>query len=362
MMGFKCGIVGLPNVGKSTTFNALSRGNAKSSNFPFCTIDPNVGIAVVRDERLYKLAEIVKPAKVTPPVVEFVDIAGLVKGASKGAGLGNRFLSHIRDVQVVVHVVRCFENEDIEGTVNPEGDIETIDTELLLADLQSVENRIAKVERIAKSGDKKAARQLETLERLKGHLEQGKTLRSIKLDEAESEIVKEMRLLTAKPVIYVANVPENALDGNECSSKVEEIAKKESAPCIVLSSKIEEEIAHLESDEERREFMEMIGIKESGLDKLVKTGYSMLGLITFFTAGPKEVRGWTIKKGTKAKEAAGVIHSDIERGFIRAEVIPFEEYVKCGGEKEAKEKGLMRLEGKDYIVQDGDIIYFRFNV
>ncbi len=361
-MGFKCGIVGLPNVGKSTTFNALSRGNAKSSNFPFCTIDPNVGIATVRDERLYKLAEIVRPKKVTPPVVEFVDIAGLVKGASEGAGLGNRFLSHIRDVQVIVHVVRCFENDDVEGGVNPDSDIETIETELLLADLQSVENSMQKVERTAKAGDKQAAKRLEALKKLREHLEKGIPLRIVELDGDERELVNQMRLLTAKPVIYVANVSEDALSGNECSERVKSVAEREGAPCIVLCSRIEEEISRLENGEERREFMEMLGIEESGLDKLIKTGYSMLGLITFFTAGPKEVRGWTIKRGTKAKEAAGVIHSDIERGFIRAEVIPFDEYVKCGGEKEAKERGVMRLEGRDYIIQDGDVVYFRFNV
>ena len=363
-MGFKCGIVGLPNVGKSTTFNALSNANAESSNFPFCTIEPNVGIATVKDERLYKLAELVKPKKITPPVVEFVDIAGLVKGASEGAGLGNKFLSHIRDVQVIVHVVRCFEDEDIVhtmGSVDPQRDIEVIDLELMLADLQTIENRMEKLKKQAKSGDKKAKEELSILEKFKEKLENGTSLRREKLSKEETEIVKELRLLSAKPVIYVANVSEGELEGNRYSKVVEDVAKQDGAPVIVLSSKIEEEIAKLNEDE-KKEFMEMLGLKESGLDKLAKVGYRMLGLITFFTAGPKEVRGWTIKRGTTAKEAAGVIHSDIEKGFIRAEVIKYEDYIKAGGEKEAKEKGLMRLEGKDYIMQDGDVVYFRFNV
>ncbi len=363
-MGFKCGIVGLPNVGKSTTFNALSNANAESSNFPFCTIEPNVGIATVKDERLYKLAELVKPKKITPPVVEFVDIAGLVKGASEGAGLGNKFLSHIRDVQVIVHVVRCFEDEDIVhtmGSVDPMRDIEVIDLELMLADLQTIENRMEKLKKQAKSGDKKAEEELSILEKFKEKLENGTPLRREKLSKEEAEIVKELRLLSAKPVIYVANVSESELEGNRYSKVVEDVAKQDGAPVIVLSSKIEEEIAKLNEDE-KKEFMEMLGLKESGLDKLAKVGYRMLGLITFFTAGPKEVRGWTIKQGTTAKEAAGVIHSDIEKGFIRAEVIKYDDYIKAGGEKEAKEKGLMRLEGKDYIMQDGDVVYFRFNV
>ncbi len=365
-MGFKCGIVGLPNVGKSTTFNALSKGSAESSNFPFCTIDPNVGIATVNDERLYKLVEMVNPKKITPAVVEFVDIAGLVKGASSGAGLGNKFLSHIRDVQVIVHVVRCFENEDIvhqDGSVDPKRDIETIDVELMLADLQTIENRMNRSSKLAKSGDKHYKEEIEILSKFKEQLENGEPIRKKdNYNKEEKWLINELRLLSAKPVIYVANVSENEIEGNKHSDIVKEIAKEEDAPVIVLSSKIEEEISKLESENEKKEFMEMLGLKESGLDKLIKTGYSMLGLITFFTAGEKEVRGWTIKKGTTAKEAAGVIHSDIERGFIRAEIISYEDYIASGGEKEAKEKGLMRLEGKDYIMQDGDVVYFRFNV
>ncbi len=365
-MGFKCGIVGLPNVGKSTTFNALSRSNAESSNFPFCTIEPNVGMAYVNDKRLYELAELVHPKKITPAVVEFVDIAGLVKGASTGAGLGNKFLSHIRDVQVIVHIVRCFEDEDIvhqEGDIDPQRDIETIDTELMLADLQTVENRMTKSLKLAKSGDKAARQEIEILEKFKENLEKGTALRRLDFTkEAEKSLIKELRLLSAKPVIYVANVSEESINGNEYSKIVDEIAKKEGLESIVLSSKIEEEISKLETKEEKKEFMDMLGLEESGLDRLVKKGYDMLGLITFFTAGEKEVRGWTITKGTTAKEAAGVIHSDIERGFIRAEITSYEDYIACRGEKGAKEKGLVRLEGKDYVMKDGDVVYFRFNV
>ena len=306
------------------------------------------------------------PKKITPAVVEFVDIAGLVKGASTGAGLGNKFLSHIRDVQVIVHIVRCFEDEDIvhqEGDIDPKRDIETIDTELMLADLQTVENRMTKSLKLAKSGDKTAKQEIEILEKFKENLEKGTALRRLDFTkEAEKSLIKELRLLSAKPVIYVANVSEESINGNEYSKIVDEIAKKEGLESIVLSSKIEEEISKLETKEEKKEFMDMLGLEESGLDRLVKKGYDMLGLITFFTAGEKEVRGWTITKGTTAKEAAGVIHSDIERGFIRAEITSYEDYIACRGEKGAKEKGLVRLEGKDYVMKDGDVVYFRFNV
>ncbi|AHF97103.1 GTP-binding protein YchF [Desulfurella acetivorans A63] len=354
-MALECGIVGLPNVGKSTTFNALSKATAKSSNFPFCTIEPNVGIAIVKDERIDALVDLVKPANVVYPTVKFVDIAGLVKGASKGEGLGNQFLSHIRDVNIIVHLVRCFEDEDIihvEGSIDPKRDIEIISTELILSDLQIIENRLSK----AKKANKQEAF---ILEEIKTKLEKGEKLINLKTEE--ENIAKELKLISAKKVIYVANVDEKSINGNKYTEIVEKIASQEKAPFMIISSKIEEDLAQME-DEEKKEYLEMLGLKESGLEKLSKLSYTLLDLITFFTAGPKEVRGWPIKKGTTAKKAAGEIHSDIERGFIRAEITSFDDYIKSGGEKQAKEMGLVRLEGKDYVIQDGDIVYFRFNV
>lgn len=354
-MALECGIVGLPNVGKSTTFNALSKASAKSSNFPFCTIEPNVGIATVKDKRIEVLVKLVNPASIVYPTVKFLDIAGLVRGASKGEGLGNQFLSHIRDVNVIVHLVRCFEDEDIihvEGSIDPKRDIDIINTELILSDLQIVENRLLK----AKKTNKQEA---EILEKLKAKLEKGEKLYDI--DKEQLIMVQELRLISAKKMIYVANVDEKNINGNKYTQIVKEIAKQENAPFMIISSKLEEDLAQMEENE-KKEYLEMLGLSETGLEKLSKLSYDLLDLITFFTAGPKEVRGWPIKKGTTAKKAAGEIHSDIEKGFIRAEVINFDDYVKCGGEKQAKELGFMRLEGKDYIIQDGDVIYFRFNI
>ena len=354
-MSLECGIVGLPNVGKSTTFNALSKANAKSSNFPFCTIEPNVGIALVKDKRIDILSDIVKPASIVYPTVKFVDIAGLVKGASKGEGLGNQFLSHIRDVNIIVHIVRCFENEDIihvEGSIDPKRDIDIINTEIILSDLQIVENRLAK----AKKANKQEAA---VLEEIKSKLEKGQKLYD--LTQEQESIVKELKLISAKKMIYVSNVDEKNINGNQYTKIVSQIASEEKTPFMIISSKIEEDLSQME-EIEKKEYLEMLGLNESGLEKLSKIAYELLDLITFFTAGPKEVRGWSIKTGTVAKKAAGEIHSDIERGFIRAEVISFDDYIKSGGEKQAKEMGLIRLEGKDYIMQDGDVVYFRFNV
>ena len=360
------GIVGLPNVGKSTMFNAITKAGAECANYPFCTIEPNVGVVAVPDERLQKLAEIYHPQKVTPAVIEFVDIAGLVKGASHGEGLGNKFLSHIREVDSIVEVVRCFEDTNIvhvDGSIDPIRDIETINLELVFADLETIEKRIDNVKKKIKA-DKKYAQELEVLEKVKEWLSQGKPTRTMALNEEEKEILKDAFLLTMKPILYIANVSEEQLsnaENDENVKKVKEYAKQENAAVIPLCVKIEEELASLEG-EDQKEMLEALGLEESGLDKVIKTSYDLLGLMSFLTAGEPEVRAWTIKKGTKAPQAAGKIHSDIERGFIRAEIISYDDLIKEGSVAAVKEKGLMRLEGKDYVMQDGDIVLFRFNV
>lgn len=364
-MGFNCGIVGLPNVGKSTIFNALTSAGAESANYPFCTIDPNVGIVQVPDERLDRLAEIVHPERILPTTIEFVDIAGLVKGASQGEGLGNQFLGHIRSVDAIVHVVRCFDDENVvhvSGSVDPIRDIEIIQTELALADLDSVEKKYQRVEKQAKGGDRKLKDESEFYARVKGALEKGLPARHIEVGDDELLWMRDLHLLTDKPVLYVANVAEDDLEGaHPFVAKVQELAESEGARIVVICGRIESEIAELDGDE-KKAFLAEMGLAESGLDRLIRMGYDLLGLITYFTAGKKEVRAWTIPAGTKAPQAAGVIHSDFEKGFIRAEVIAYRDFVASGGEAGAKEKGLMRLEGKEYVVQDGDVMHFRFNV
>lgn len=359
----KLGIVGLPNVGKSTLFNALTTGKAMAANYPFCTIDPNVGVVKVKDERIDTLAKMYNSKSVVYTTIEFVDIAGLVKGASKGEGLGNKFLSHIREVDAIVHVVRCFQDENIthvDGSIDPIRDIETISLELIFADMDTLSRRIDKTKVALKGGDKKYAFELEVLQKLMAALENGKPVRSVALNKEEEEFVKSLFLLTDKKVIYVANVQEGG-EHNEFVQKVEEYAKSEGSETVALCVRLEEELSELEEDE-RAMFMEELGMEESGLDKLVKKCYSLLGLISFLTAGEKETRAWTIEKGTKAPQAAGKIHSDFEKGFIRAEIVDYRTLVECGSFNAAKEKGKMRSEGKEYVFQDGDVVIFRFNV
>ncbi len=366
-MALKAGIVGLPNVGKSTLFNAITQAGAESANYPFCTIDPNVGIVEVPDERLDKLTELVEPKKTVPTAFEFVDIAGLVRGASKGEGLGNKFLAHIREVDAIVHVVRCFEDENIthvDGKIDPISDIQTINLELVLADLDSVEKRIDRAKKNMKGGNKQYAQEIEILERVKETLYNDMPARSIELTEDERLIIRDLHLLTMKPVLYAANVSEDGVtdaDNNPYVIKVKEFAVVENAEVVPISAKVEADISELE-DEDRAMFLEELGLQESGLNRLIKAAYRLLGLYTYFTAGVQEVRAWTIRKGTKAPGAAGVIHSDFERGFIRAEVVGYDELVSAGSMNGAKERGQLRLEGKDYVVKDGDVMHFRFNV
>ncbi len=365
-MPLRAGIVGLPNVGKSTLFNAITKAGAEAANYPFCTIDPNVGVVEVPDDRLQALAEIVHPARIVPTAFEFVDIAGLVKGASRGEGLGNQFLAHIREVDAIVHVVRCFSDNDIThvaGKVDPEADIETIDLELIFADMETVSKRLDRTRRQAKSGETKVREEVATLEFVLNHLEEGHPLRHLQLTAEQVEILRDLHLLSQKPVLYAANVAESEAAQTELPlvDPVRWIAEREGTHVVVISAKVEAEIAELE-DTDRELFLAELGLKDSGLDRLIRASYDMLGLLTYFTAGPAEVRAWTVKKNTKAPQAAGVIHSDFERGFIRAEVVGFADLITARSMASARDSGKLRLEGKDYFVSDGDVMHFRFNV